>query len=142
MASPLYVEIEIATDYLVDSDAEELLSSKIRLPRKKLSVSEIMRLKVSQEIHAFNERKTESYGAEYLPPEEYAETLAEGKELLGDALKKGKVNPDTEYRLCLRAFIEHKFKIIINGKETREARDEFAIDEDSTIRFVRLVPYR
>ena len=142
MASPLYVEIEIVTDYLVDSDAEELLASKIRLPRKKLSVSDILRLKLSQEIHAFNERKTESYGAEYLPPEEYADIIAEGKEFLGDPLKKGKVNPDREYRLSLRAFSEHKFKVIINGKETREARDEFQIDENSTIRFVRLVPYR
>ena len=142
MASPLYVEIEIATDYLVSSDAEELLSSKIRLPRKSLSLSELLRLKLAQEIHAYNERKTESYGAEYLSAEEYAEILAEGKEFLGDPLKKGKVNPDTEFRLALRAFNEHKFKVIINNKEPRVAREKFDIDENTTIRFVRLVPYR
>ncbi len=142
MATPQFIEIEVITDYLVDTDAEQLLASKIRLPKRQLTVGDLLRLKLSQEIHAFNERKTARYGTEYLPPDEYAAMVEEGEELLGEALKKGKVNPDMEYRLLLQAFNEHKFKVVINDSEPRAAQERFTVDEQTKIRFVRLVPYR
>lgn len=142
MTDSPYIEIEVVTEFLVDRDAETLSRSKVRLPRRELGLNEVLRMKLSQEIHAFNERRIEAYGAEYLSPGEFAIVLSEGRELLGDPLKKGKANPEIEYRHMLRAFHERKFKVTIDGVEAKELETRLELGDDSRISFIRLVPYR
>ena len=135
-----HIELTVHTDYLVDRDARRLTTSTIRFPKRRLTLSELIRNKLSQEIHAFNERKIPSYGAEYLPADEYGQVEDEGTSMLGSTLKKGKANPATEVRLALRALSERKFKVLFNDHELLDPSDVIVLDEHSRIVFVRLIP--
>jgi len=141
MTSP-YVELEVITDYLVGADAERLSRSVVRLPRRPLTLNELLRLKLSQDVHAFNERRTDCYGAEYLAEDELTAVRTEGRQMAGNAVKKGKANPDVEYKLMLRAFAEHRFKVLVDGTELASPTDRVTPTDETRIRFVRLTPYK
>lgn len=140
MAIPNYADILIHTDYLLDNPDTHLQSLTVKLPAKSLTISQIIKIKVAQEIHAFNERKLKSYGADYLSAEEYQDILAEGQEHFGSTVIKGKGNPDREAKIALRAFFNKRFHIEINGTVYSDD-GEVVINNRTAIRFVRLFAY-
>ena len=131
----------INTDYLVDEPDTHLQSLSIRLPKKAVTILQLIKLKIAQEIHAFNDRRLRSYGADYLSTEEYQDILKEGREFFGDTLIKGKSKPEKEAKEALRAYANARFHIEFNGKIHTIKNSTIVINEQSKIRFVRLFPY-
>lgn len=142
MALTDFVEILIHTDYLVDEPDIHLQSLTVRLPVKPMKISQLIKLKIAQEIHAYNERLTRSYGADYLPTEEYQDILFEGREFYGRPLIKGKGNPDKEAKHALRAYFNARFQVECDGKVHSVEDPIVEISENSVIRFVRLFDYQ
>ena len=140
MAIPNYTDILVHTDYLVDAPEKHLQSLTVRFPAKSLTISQIIKIKISQEIHAFNERSLISYGADYLSIEEYQDVLSEGTQHQQSTVVKGKGNPDRESKAALRAFFDKRFHVEINGQVYSE-EGTAVINDRTTIRFVRLFPY-
>lgn len=133
--------LDVITDYLAGAERQPMASSTVRFPRRRLPLSELVRIKVMQDIHAYNERKSAVYGAEYLEPDEYAAACREGTELLGAPLKKGKVNPAIELRHAMRALKEGRFKVVIDGRDLTDPDADVVLKDDSTVVFVRRVPF-
>jgi hypothetical protein len=107
-----------------------------------MKISQIIKLKVAQEIHAYNERIARSFGADYLPVEEYQDILFGGREFYGRPIIKGKGNPDREVKHALRAYFDARFQVEFNGKVYSVEDPTVEITENSVIRFVRLFDYK
>lgn len=141
MASTDFVEINVNTDHLVDAPDKHLQSLMIRFPAKAMKISQIIKLKVAQEIHAYNERQTKSYGADYLSIEEYQDILDEGEEFFQRPLIHGKGKAEREVKHALRAYFDARFHVEFNGTVYTIKDATVVITENSIIRFVRLFDY-
>jgi len=111
---------------------------RIRLPKRKISVSELIAEKVYQEVSAYNSRARANYGREYLRNEEIERMQDAGKIGLGSKRRR-QVDPEVEYQKALQAFEQNVFLILVDGRQ-RELGDIITVTPQTNITFIRLVP--
>ncbi len=135
------LSLDIPTEYRGGDETILLCRSTVVLPAV-LTLRELIRLKVAQDVHAFNERKAEAYGCEYLNPADLARAQEEGRRMLGDPLNKGKIDPVMEARLAVAAFADGAFKVELEGERLTRLEERVELEPLSDLRFVRLLPLK
>jgi len=111
---------------------------RITLPKRKVSVAELIAEKVYQEVSAYNSRVRASYGREYLSNEEVERMQDAGKIGLGSKRRR-QVDPEEEYQKALQAFEQNVFLILVDGRQ-RGLDDVITVTPQTNITFIRLVP--
>jgi hypothetical protein len=97
---------------------------RLHLASERMSVRDLIDVKVRYEIIEWRRRKQPGFGAEY------------GEWNLKRL--RSKVNPDAEFAKALAALTEGRFAVIIDGRRIAGAEDEFDVPETLAIRFVRV----
>lgn len=103
--------------------------------RERLSVREIIRARIWQEVQEYNARQK---AAKF---EGLIRTTDEEQQLNGD--KAGSFTPidwARQYQTALRSFETNGFFILIGEQQASSLNEEFVIEAETEVSFVKLVP--
>ncbi len=99
-----------------------------------LTVSELIRERVYQEVVAYNSKLPEYFRGLVEPTE--AEKTISGYKLA----KPRTINWETQCELALEAFKKNGYLVLINNKQADSLDEEIPLAPDMLIRFLKLVP--
>jgi hypothetical protein len=106
----------------------------LELDARRLSVRELIRQRVRQEVAKFNAQRPEVFQGLIQPTE--TET-----ELNGYRLKKfRKLDWEKQFEAALRSFEANGFFLVVDGKQVEGLDEELELQSSSKVQFIKLVP--
>jgi hypothetical protein len=100
----------------------------------RISVRELIRTRVANEVRDYNHRQPEYFRGLVQP------TDAE-RSLNGFKIRKGRrIDPEKQFELAIKAFYSNGFILLANDRQVDELEDEIEIGPDTTVTFLKLVP--
>jgi hypothetical protein len=101
---------------------------------EKLTVRELIRARIYQEVQDYNQRQPEYFRGLIQPTE--AERVLNGYKLRA----KRQINWQEQYERALEAFGRNGFFVLVANRQAESLDEEFEVKVDSEVSFVRLVP--
>lgn len=109
-------------------------SFSIEVDSDTISVGEIIKNRIFEEVKKYNQRMPEFFNSLVQP------TNTE-KELNGFKFKvKRQIDPEKQYYLALDAFQKNGFFMIINGEQVDELEEQVAVIDNMEVSFIKLTP--
>jgi len=99
-----------------------------------LTVKELIRLRIFEEVGRFNEKLPEYFASLVQPTN--AEVTLNGYRMI----EKRNVDPEKQYYLALDAFLKNVFFLIINDKQVDSLEQRIELTENMELNFVKLTP--
>jgi len=114
---------------------QRLHSFTLECLEERMSVREIIRARIWQEVQDYNSQGLLSKFVGLIQP------VDDEKRLNGDVrLKPKRVDWERQYKTALRAFETNGFFILIGDRQAADLDEEFLIQPDTEVSFVKLVP--
>ncbi|SKB05398.1 hypothetical protein SAMN02745166_04254 [Prosthecobacter debontii] len=114
---------------------QRLHSFTLECLEERMSVREIIRARIWQEVQDYNSQGLLSKFVGLIQP------VDDEKRLNGDVrLKPKRVDWERQYNTALRAFETNGFFILIGDRQAADLDEEFLIQPDTEVSFVKLVP--
>ena len=101
---------------------------------ERVSVRELIRSRVYQEVTEYNARMPEYYRGLVQPTD--AERVLNGYRVR----ERRKLDWEAQYRKAIRAFHGNGFMILVDDRQVDELDAEVELRHDSTVTFLKLVP--
>jgi hypothetical protein len=101
---------------------------------EKLTVRELIRARIYQEVQDYNQRQPEYFRGLIQPSE--AERVLNGFKLRA----KRQINWQEQFERALEAFARNGFFVLVGPRQAESLDEEFEVKVDSEVSFVRLVP--
>jgi hypothetical protein len=102
--------------------------------KSRISVRELIRTRVANEVRDYNLRQPEYFRGLVQP------TDAE-RSLNGSKIRKGRrIDPEKQFELAIKAFYSNGFILLVNDRQVDELEGEIEIRPDTTVTFLKLVP--
>ena len=99
-----------------------------------ITVRELMRARVYQEVRDYNLRQPEYFRGLVQP------TDAE-RTLNGFKVPQGRrIDPEKQFERAIESFYRNGFMILVNGLQVDELEEEIEIGPDTAVTFLKLVP--
>ena len=106
----------------------------VRVSGEKISIRELIRQRVYQEVEEFNKRQPAVFRM-LVQPNETEHTLNGFK-----FHKPRLVNPETQYEKALEAFVGNGFIVLVDDRQVENLDDEIALHPETSVTFLKLVP--
>jgi hypothetical protein len=107
---------------------------ELHVLKSRISVRELIRTRVANEVRDYNLRQPEYFRGLVQP------TDAE-RSLNGIKIRKGRrIDPEKQFELAIKAFYSNGFILLANDRQVDELEDEIEIGPDTTVTFLKLVP--
>jgi hypothetical protein len=103
-------------------------------PSNQLSVRELIRTRIEQEVTAYNERQGEYFQGLVQPSA--AELTLNGYRMP----KQRHINPAEQVQRALDAFMRNGFLILIDDRQVEQLDDIVVLGEVTVVTFLKLVP--
>ena len=101
---------------------------------ERMSVRELIRSRVYQEVQDYNQKQPEFFRGLVQPSE--AESTLNGYKVRG----RKKVDWEQQFQRALQAFERNGFFVLVGEKQAMKLEEEFDVKVDTEISFVKLVP--
>jgi hypothetical protein len=99
-----------------------------------ISVRELIRLRIFQEVEDFNKRQPAVFNL-LVQPGETERTLNGYK-----FHKPHPINPQAQFEKAIQAFDSNGFIVLVNDKQVDTLEDEIALHPETSITFLKLIP--
>ena len=106
----------------------------VHVSGEKISLRELIRLRVTQEVEEFNSRQPAVFRM-LVQPNDTERTLNGYK-----FHKPRLVNPDMQYEKAIEAFEGNGFIVLVDDYQVENLDDEIAFRPETSITFLKLVP--
>jgi hypothetical protein len=106
----------------------------VHVSGEKISVRELIRLRVTQEVEEFNSRQPAVFRM-LIQPNDTELTLNGFK-----FHKPRPVNPITQYEKAIEAFEGNGFIVLVDDRQVEHLDDEIALHPETSVTFLKLVP--
>ena len=106
----------------------------VHVSGEKISIRELIRQRVYQEVEEFNKRQPAVFRM-LVQPNETERTL-NGFKFHQPRL----VDPATQYEKALEAFVGNGFIVLVNDRQVENLDDEIALHPETSVTFLKLVP--
>jgi hypothetical protein len=103
-------------------------------PQPHLTVRELLRLRVWQEVEAYNQKQGETFIGLVQPGE--AERALNGYKMLRPRL----IDAQAQYELAQRAFEQNGFIVLIGERQAESLDQTIELEQTSEVTFIKLVP--
>ena len=125
------LSVEVRDETTAGETINELLVS---LERERLTVRELIRSRVYQEVSEYNARASGLYRGLVKPSE------AE-RELNGYRMPSRKrIDWEKQYAAALRSFERSQLLVLVDDRQVESLEDEVELEPESSVSFLRLVP--
>lgn len=101
---------------------------------ERLSVRELIRSRVYQEVKDYNIQQPEHYRGLVQPTD--AEQTLNGYKLR----KKRQIDWEKQFEQAIESFQKNGFIILINNRQVTDLDEEFEIKPDTSVTFLKLIP--
>lgn len=106
----------------------------VHVSGEKISVRELIRLRVTQEVEEFNSRQPAVFRM-LIQPNDTERTLN------GFKFQKPRfVDPMAQYEKAIEAFEENGFIVLVDDHQVESLDDEIALHPETSVAFLKLVP--
>jgi len=106
----------------------------VEVEAEAITVKELIRARVFQEVEAYNAKKPAVFNG-LVQPEE-AEAVLNGYRLR----KKRKIDAEQQYYIALDAFQKNGFFVLVDNFQIGDLEDPIIFSDDTSVSFVRLTP--
>ena len=106
----------------------------VHVSGERISIRELIRLRVTQEVEDFNNRQPAVFRM-LVQPNDTERTLNGFK-----FHKPRPVNPDTQYEKAIEAFEGNGFIVLVDDRQIESLETEIAFRPETSITFLKLVP--
>lgn len=106
----------------------------IEIENEKLTVRELIQARVNKEVELYNSKLPEYFKGLVQPTD--AEMQLNGYKMK----ERRKIDPEKQVYIALDAFQRNGFFILIDDRQAEDLEQEFLVNEDTRISFVRLTP--
>ena len=106
----------------------------VHVSGEKISIRELIRLRVTQEVQEFNSRQPAVFRM-LVQPNDTERTLNGFK-----FHKPRPVNPVTQYDKAIEAFEGNGFIVLVDDRQVEALEDEIALHPETSVTFLKLVP--
>ena len=106
----------------------------VRVPGESISVRELIRSRVTQEVEEYNRRKPEVFRLLVQPVE--AERTLNGFRLP----RLRRIDPQEQFEKALEAFDGNGFVILVDDKQVEDLDAQIDLCADTSVTFLKLVP--
>jgi hypothetical protein len=130
MSTTLKIKDETTFSLGGDGDRDFTLD----VPDEKISVQELIRARVYQEVHDYNLHQPEYFHSLVQPSD--AERSLNGFKMRS----RRTIDPERQFELAKRAFYSNGFILLVDDRQVDELEDEIEIRPDTTVTFLKLVP--
>jgi hypothetical protein len=104
------------------------------LPEERITVRELIRTRVYQEVHDYNLDQPEYFQGLVQPSD--AERSLNGFKMR----RRRRIDPEKQFELARRAFYSNGFILLVDDRQVDELEEEIEIRPDTTVTFLKLVP--
>jgi hypothetical protein len=119
------------TTFSLGGDAEGFT---LDVPTERISVRELIRTRVYQEVRDYNLRQPEYFRGLVQP------TDAE-RTLNGFKVRPGRrLDPEKQFERAIESFYRNGFLVLVDERQVDELEEEIEIRPDTTVTFLKLVP--
>ena len=108
----------------------------LEFPSEQITVRELIRERVYQEVHDFNHQQGEVFRGLVQPTD--TERVLNGQRAEFHLKKTRQINWKEQYELALEAFESNGFFILIDNTQAESLDQEFAVHPSTEVSFVRL----
>jgi hypothetical protein len=130
MSTTLKIRDETAVGLGGEGDRDFTLD----VPDEKITVRELIRARVANEVRDYNLSQPEYFHGLVQPSD------AE-RSLNGFKMRKVRtIDPEKQFELAKRAFYSNGFILLIDDRQVDELEEEIEIGPDTTVTFLKLVP--
>jgi hypothetical protein len=128
---PTTLTIRDETTFSFGGDAEGFT---LDVPAECITVRELIRTRVYQEVRDYNLRQPEYFRGLVQP------TDAE-RTLNGFKIRPGrKIDPEKQFEGAIESFYRNRFLVLVNDRQVDELEEEIEVGRDTTVTFLKLVP--
>ena len=106
----------------------------VHVSGEKISIRELIRLRVYQEVEEFNSRQPAVFRM-LVQPNDTERTLNGFK-----FHKPRLINPETQFERAIQAFEGNGFIVLVDDFQVQELEDEIALHPETSVTFLKLVP--
>jgi hypothetical protein len=106
----------------------------VHVSGEKISIRELIRLRVYQEVEEFNNRQPTVFRM-LVQPNDTERTLNGFK-----FHKPRLVDPLTQYQKALEAFVGNGFIVLVDDRQVENLDDEIALHPETSVTFLKLIP--
>ncbi len=104
------------------------------VPKKRMTLRELIKARVYREVEEYNSRQTETYQGLVQPSE--AERTLNGWKLP----KAHTINAETQFRKALLSFKSNGFILLVDDRQVDDLEEEVEIGPETSLTFLKLVP--
>ena len=106
----------------------------VHVSGEKISIRELIRLRVYQEVEEFNSRQPAVFRM-LVQPHDTERTLNGFK-----FHKPRLIDPETQFERAIQAFEGNGFIVLVDDFQVQELEDEIALHPETSVTFLKLVP--
>jgi hypothetical protein len=130
MSSTLKIRDETTVGIGADEDRDFTLD----VMEGRITVRELIRTRVANEVSDYNLRQPEYFRGLVQPTD--AERSLNGFRMR----KRRSIDPEKQFELAIKAFYANGFIVLVNDRQVDELEEEIEIRPDTTVTFLKLVP--
>jgi hypothetical protein len=106
----------------------------IQIEQERLTVRELIQLRVYKEVEHYNLHQTEYFNGLIQPTD--AERVLNGYKMK----ERRKIDPEKQFYTALDAFQKNGFFILLDDRQAESLNEEILLNESTKVSFIRLTP--
>jgi hypothetical protein len=104
------------------------------VPAERLTVRELIRTRVYQEVRDYNLRQPEYFRGLVQPTD--AERTLNGFKVR----RRRTIDPEKQFERAIESFYRNGFLVLIDDRQVEDLEDEIEVGPETTVTFLKLVP--
>jgi len=121
----------------VSGSHDETLELELGSGHNSVTLEGLIRMKVTEEVRAFNAKQKRRLGMEYRTDEDLLEDMEHGRI---NVKPKGVVDETKEIKKAIQAFKDGLFQVVMNGRKLEKLDEVIPVRKDLEILFLRTIP--
>ena len=125
------LKIRDETTFSFGGDNEEFT---LDVPAERITVREVIRTRVYQEVHDYNQSRPEYFRGLVQPTD--AERTLNGFRVR----RRRRIDPEKQFEGAIESFYRNGFLVLVNDRQVDELEEEIEVRPETTVTFLKLVP--
>ena len=126
--------LKIRDETTLSLGADEVESFTLDVLTARITVRELIRTRVANEVRDYNLSQPEYFRGLVQPTD--AESTLNGFKMR----KRRRIDSEKQFELALRAFYTNGFILLVDDRQVDELEEEIEVRPDTTVTFLKLVP--
>lgn len=126
--------LKIRDETTLSLGADEVESFTLDVLTARITVRELIRARVANEVRDYNLSQPEYFRGLVQPTD--AESTLNGFRLR----KRRKIDPEKQFELAIKAFYTNGFILLVDDRQVDDLEEEIEVRPDTTVTFLKLVP--